>query len=796
MNIWAIIGLIYAGLTVIMMTSFVVEHFFEKKHPDLKPWSFRKQPALWVKLAVSPLVAWLFVFSIKKLYQILYYGKRAFALSTEEKAKHGQFMVHDKYLNKFVTIKEFNRTHKTSLTLNDVYGRGFVESLSAPEKAAFEKEFRGLVIEENLSDDIYTEMAKLFEGCRYKRDFSKLRPYLSNDVQLLLYGSDKIVKGINDFEYYWNDREYRLERDNIEVKSTIKRCAYFSRTAIYDNIKGYKSMYIVFRIVNEKITHVLFLPNPLQDPMIRYMDLDKLPFTYNYIMQNVGEKIETKSNRIPCLKCGASSEELDWYKITVDCGPIGYVGVVSVCKKCKKVVEFFPDILLRNDNNHQIELTHNKESELEIRYPRLTTSCLYFEQPLKETEYCDNLDDEYIVRYKDDSLVYSNIPSCQPCSLKSCAEDCNVIMLSSLMESDIDTYNMVKECYVKAFNDGIYEAANNLGILLANYEDKMEEGLQWLIKAASNGCHNAMQNYFTLLWGNEEYEKATNYLIEVSGFDSPSARCLYNLSVMYVLGDVLKGNIIKKDFATARTLLKQIITSDSQQYIDENIDNVYKSANELLSILDSTNEYGLVGAEFHKFLKDKQSDSQALNNKFSSLLNKLELYGDIHIRYAKQEGMGDSSWFYFKEDVDGTDKDSLTGRKCSFERIKVQPSAMSAWQIYLLKTSNTVLPLFWHGLYNRRKYIFSNDQFKNVKGVRGDKLFNNVDVSGIIEQFNLLPEVEINNGVATVRCCYWNDWKGLVRETVTIYFIEDGKFNIDEDVKTEILYAYDCGIRY
>ena len=121
---------------------------------------------------------------------------------------------------------------------------------------------------------------------------------------------------------------------------------------------------------------------------------------------------------------------------------------------------------------------------------------------------------------------------------------------------------------------------------------------------------------------------------------------------------------------------------------------------------------------------------------------------------------------------------------------------MSAWQIYLLKTSNTVLPQFWHGLYNRRKYIFSNDQFKNVKGVRGDKLFNNVDVSGIIEQFNLLPEVEINNGVATVRCCYWNDWKGLVRETVTISFIQDGKFNIDEDVKTEILYAYDCGIRY
>ena len=120
-------------------------------------------------------------------------------------------------------------------------------------------------------------------------------------------------------------------------------------------------MYIVFGIVDEKITHVLFLPNPLQDPMIRYMDLDQLPFTYDYIMQNVSEKIEVKSNRIPCLKCGASSEELDWYNITVDCGPLGYVGVVSVCKKCKKVVEFFPDILLRNDNNHRAK-EKNKEN--------------------------------------------------------------------------------------------------------------------------------------------------------------------------------------------------------------------------------------------------------------------------------------------------------------------------------------------------------------------------------------------------------------------------------------------------
>lgn len=799
MNIWTIIGLIYAGLTIIMMASFVVEHFFNKNHPDLKPWSFRKEPALWVKLAVSPLLAWLCIFPIKKLYKILYYGKRAFALSSEEKAEHGQFLVHDKYLDKFVTITEFNKTHKTSLTLDDVYGRGYIKSLSPSERDIMEKESRGLIIEDNLSDDIYTEIAILFESCRYKRDFTPLRPYLTDDVQLILYGIAKTVKGIDDFEYYWNDREQRMERDNIEVKTTIKRCPYFSRAALYDNIRGYKSMYIVFRIVDNKITHVLSLPNPLQDPIIRYMDLNNLPFAYEYIMQNVNERIERKSNRIPCLKCGTSSENLEWYKVTVDCGPLGYVGVVSVCKKCKKVVEFFPEILLRNDDGHQPECKYDDNStELNIRYPRLTTSCLYFEQPLIGTDYCSNLDEDYIVKYKYENLGFNNIPACEPCSLKTCAEECNVLMLSSLMETDFITYNLVKECYTKAFNDGISEAANNLGILLANYEDKMQEGLEWLSKAANNGCHNAMQNYFSLLWGNEEYEKATNYLIEICQESNVSARCLYNLSVLYALGDSLKGNILKKDYNLAKSLLKQIINSDSQQYIDENIDNVFDSVHELLTILNSTNEYGLLGAEFHHLLTNANSDkvNSEIHNKVSNLLNRLEIQGELQIRFAKHEGTGDSSWFYCKEDAEDGIKNRFNANNLLFKRIKSDCTALSAWQIYLLYTAPTILPLFWHGGYERRKYIFCNEDFKNVRLFHGDKLFWNTDVSDILDQYDLCPKVEINDDIAIITACYWNNWKGLVKETVTIKFMKGNNFSINEDVKSEVIYSYECGIRY
>ncbi len=786
MNIWVIIGLIYAGLTIIMMTSVVIEHFFKKNHPELNPRLFRKELDLWIKLIVSPLVAWLCFFSIKKLFKILYYGKRAFALSTKEKEKHGQFLVNDKYLNKYVTIKEFNKTHKTSLTLDDVYGRGFVDSLSASEKYEMEKVSRGLIIEDNLSDDIYTKMSKLFESCRYKRDFSKLLPYLANDVQLLLY-SKKTIIGINDFEYYWNNRELKLEQDKIEVQTTIKRCAYFSRTAIFDNIEGYKSTYTVFRIVDNKITHVLLLPNPLQDPMIRYMDLNKLPFTYEYIMQNVSEKIKSNSNRIPCLKCGASSEKLEWYKVTVDSGPLGYIGVVSVCKKCKKVVEFFPEILLRNDMNHKTkDINNESHSELELRYPRLTTSCLYFNQPLINTNYCNNLDKEYIVRHR-----YENL---RPCSLKSCAEEFNVLMLSSLMKTDIKTYNTVKECYINAFNDGIYTAANNIGILLANYEDNMEEGLQWLKEAAIHGCHDAMQNYFSLLWSSEEYEKAINYLIEVSNYTNPSARCLYNLSVLYVLGEMLQGNTLKKDFDKAKVILEQIISSDNKQYNDEDIENLFGLVIDLFAILKCTNEYGLTGAEFHHYLQNVNSKNTAteIHTKVKKLLYELELPDILNIRFAKQEKSGDSSWFYFVKDEKEATINKSIGTKLLFNGIKAKCTTMSAWQIYLLYTADTILPLFWHANYNRREYIFSNDNFKNIRDFHGNKLFKNVDVSGIIEEYDLLPKVEINNDKALVTCCYWNNWEGLVRETVEINFTNNQSFK----VKTEIIYRYECGIRF
>ena len=38
------------------------------------------------------------------------------------------------------------------------------------------------------------------------------------------------------------------------------------------------------------------------------------------------------------------------------------------------------------------------------------------------------------------------------------------------------------------------------------------------------------------------------------------------------------------------------------------------------------------------------------------------------------------------------------------------------------------------------------------------------------EKCDLTPYVNMEEDTAVVSCCFWNDWKGLVRETIHIEF--------------------------
>ena len=60
---------------------------------------------------------------------------------------------------------------------------------------------------------------------------------------------------------------------------------------------------------------------------------------------------------------------------------------------------------------------------------------------------------------------------------------------------------------------------------------------------------------------------------------------------------------------------------------------------------------------------------------------------------------------------------------------------------------------------------------------------------------DLCPKVSIEGNVATVSCCFWNDWRGLYRETEKIT-LKGTKIEFSEDSDIDVLFKYVSGMRY
>ena len=192
------------------------------------------------------------------------------------------------------------------------------------------------------------------------------------------------------------------------------------------------------------------------------------------------------------------------------------------------------------------------------------------------------------------------------------------------------------------------------------------------------------------------------------------------------------------------------------------------------------------------------------------LLDSVTLDDDYHLglRFAGDNHFGDKSWFYcyqgtqdsYQEDYNKEEKEKY-GKfheffACYsheeiydvFNHLKIEQTEMGAWQAYLISISSTLLPVFWHGAYFRRAFVFSAEHWKQLKLIQRythqpEQI--HVDVS---------PSVKMEGNKSIVSCCYWNNWQGLVRETVPITF-HDGRACFLDQPSHETLIKYNCGFR-
>ena len=675
--------------------------------------------------------------------------------------------------NHTVSIAEYNYKHGTEYTLDDVYGKGYVASLNEKEKSAITAEstkYGILEIQENIPETPYTEAARLLGNALLTGDFADFENLLDTNVEHISYMRETISRKDKVVEYWKGWRSRYVETKEVKKFAVVYNNNYSNACLLLER------MVVMFYIKDNRIRKILLATQHL-NLLVGYHDnmLD-FPFDLNCIKHCLSELREPDEifepvvieNRIPCFSCGTPSEELEWHSSLFQFGDIGYSGIVSVCPHCHKVVEYYPETRIRYDEpvdpkKAKRPLVHRANSS---SYSPKLFGIRNFEggEPLKGTKYLEGLSGK----------------------TRQAAEESNWFLFHTMSEEDLER---TKKRYYAALDDGIYEAANILGILAYNFEGKTEEGEKLLKKAVDGGSHNAMLNLFTVLWGEQKYEEAINLLNKIYENPSPSLKCLWNLAFFHYMGSDYAHNPIRtKDVGMAKNILMKILEKEGDAfYTEEN--SVVKGVGRFLKYIEEGNIFASKGGNYHWRIKTnidslKQKGDDAAFWDLDSL--SLEEGHHLGLRVAVQQGMGDESNFYVYDKDGKEDKDLL-------KYINVDETAMGAWQVYLLMTSPTLLPTFWHGGYIKRKFILKEEDMREIEPLK------HFELSGLTKQGWLYPSVEIEHDSGTLKanihCCYWNDWKGLVREHSEIK-IHNGKVTSYKANDQFVVYKYDCGILF
>lgn len=231
-------------------------------------------------------------------------------------------------------------------------------------------------------------------------------------------------------------------------------------------------------------------------------------------------------------------------------------------------------------------------------------------------------------------------------------------------------------------------------------------------------------------------------------------------------------------------------TGKQEKYIQKVLDEEQK------------NEFSKIGYAFVNELNRMAEYYKPAGGSLFYTLNCLSLEEGftLKLKLAEQTGTGDTSTFYAIKEDQGEKPvigiipapATLEGNDLPLPYIKVKRNAMGIWQAFLMYVSRTMLPTFWHGGYITRTYIFGHNDLKQINAIY-NKRHDEGPLYGIRDV--LTPQVKMRGNEGTIECCYWSEWKGLIKEYYSVKYGEEtvAEFKLK---KVDVLYEYDCGIFY
>lgn len=603
-----------------------------------------------------------------------------------------------------------------------------------------------LTIQEGLPDDIYMKAAQALGEGIINDDFSAFESMLDDNVRWeWAKESRSPIIGRNEVIGYWKDWVKRVTHDKLDVEFEVKFCTFYSRTTLAISPNGYATAYVLFYIENGLIELGVFVGRIIDRINLfgkagnKWEEtLDHFPLALQDKDIKEISKQEARGNRMPCLNCGRTSEMLSWENFVFSNSSIDFCGAVSKCPSCGKVVEFVFDeeSALHDDNRLERVIGTKKEEELWMTNDMFQIG-LYYTMPLRHSEYIASLFKGESIKMKVAAATLGATKRKETSPYAAAAKFMEQVLYVLYMEN-YDEYEKIKNCYIDALNNGVYEAANNLGILTYNVEhlDK-EKGLEYFRIAAEHNSTAALKNLVKIFWQERKYE---------------------------VLISLLRDDNGKNEFEIEGNVFQRI---SKFEIIKSNLD-------------------------YSQFIHVLFPEIQIVRDWYISV----RLYSD------GKNAIRDESYFYVANSKNSATYFDMESNSVKFEGerdfliwkyVVVSKSTRAIWELYLLMNANTILPYWWHGGYRQRVFIFDDSDFAKIPALR-DR-----DVSAVIDKGYTRSSVEIEDCEggfdAHVYCCYWNEWKGLVREHVIMKVQENRvvEYKHGEDF---VIFSYNCGILY
>ena len=702
--------------------------------------------------------------------------------------------------NRTMSIAEVNRITGKEYTLEQIYGKKYVASLTEEDRQQFDDGTSRLHIDDSVrKDDPNYPAIERFARARMSGRLEDVRDLFAPDVTLVAYERETL-HGIDAVLAFWQDRYDSQAVRRVRFDFSIVPCMLNNGIAVQERPERFASMFITFIFEGGLIKHMSLAPQYFNADYIYYGSFKDAPFTDDYFSHYFTGELEPKANRLPCPFCGELSENLEWHSFDHDDYSHfkGYRGEVSVCPHCHCTVEIKPSEQYDRTEEEQAKKPKPIFSDPEDPFmPRLYYNGFEYGTPLEGTEYLDALDD--IVKIEPDEFMkrYLDKEDAAPRTARKCAEEFHHIFFGIIKKEHRESFDAIIECYRRAYEDGIVEAGNNLAILYINHTDKQEVGENLLRDCAEKGSANAAANYFAVLWGtHQKYHEAADFALSCK---TPSIPVYWNLAVMYLLGAMIENNPLPVGLSThkedAKRYLNLILDGTAPAFDD--LCKRFEKARWLLPRVDCCNNFLLeawsyIGECIPRLTREAKDKDTIVDNILCKYLTHISVPEGkrlgLSLASERHNDHGDISRFALLRDYDGIDVYSTDYEEILLS-LEVEKSDLGAWEAYLFLKSRNLLPTYWHGGYNSQDMIFCPADLKAIPSQRGRA----TDV--IMHGDDLVPHVRFEGDTATVSCCVWSEWGGLFRESVQFAF-NGNKITAIDWPERKNLYMYDCGIMF